>query len=65
MSANAELELIAPAEVRERARELLDIIIEGRPMYGEARLQLMKAMRADLGEQADGAYQTQQIGGSQ
>jgi hypothetical protein len=56
MTANAELELIAPADVRERARELLDIIIGHRPGYGEARKQLMTAMRADLGESPDGAY---------
>lgn len=56
MSANAELELISPAEVREPARELLDIIARNRPGYGDARMQLMIAMRTDLGEPTDGAY---------
>jgi hypothetical protein len=57
MSANAELELVAHAEVRDRARELLDVIVKGRSMYGDTRVQAIKAMRADLGEAPDGAYQ--------
>ena len=54
VTANAELQLVAPAVVRELADSLQHLMVEGGKRYGDTKRQLLAAMRADLGEPTDG-----------